>query len=136
MNSQKKKKLLNIILWVIQALLAFVFLSAGYTKTFIPVDTLTESMPWVENADLFLVRFIGISEILGGLGLMLPSILKIKPKFTIYAAVGLLIIMILAVGLHVVRGEFDLIGFSIVFAILCGIVIWGRIFKVPIHPKK
>ena len=135
MTKEKRNKILHIFLWVVQAMLAFVFISAGYTKTFQPVESLVASMPWVADAPSALVRFIGISEILGAIGLILPSLLKIQPKLTVHAAIGLLTIMVLAAALHVYRGEFDLIGFSIIFAILCGFITWGRLKKAPIYPR-
>ncbi|MCI4670535.1 MAG: DoxX family protein [Bacteroidia bacterium] len=132
---QKPSKGLNIALWIIQSLLAIMFIMAGVMKSFQPIEQLATSLPWVADASIFLVRFIGISELLGGIGLLLPSILKIQPKLTGFAAIGILIIMILAAAYHGMRGEFEAIGMNVVIGALAGFVAWGRLYKAPIKTK-
>lgn len=85
----KNNKTLNIALWVAQALLAAMFLMAGAMKSTQPIEELGKSMPWVNDFSVVFVRFIGISELLGGIGLLLPAFLRIKPFFTPLAALGL-----------------------------------------------
>ena len=82
---------------------------------------------------LALVRFIGISELLGAVGLILPALTKIKPLLTPLAALGLLTIMILAMGFHVSRGEAGTLPFNIVLGGLAAFVAWGRTSKAPIR---
>ena len=85
----KNNKTLNIALWVAQALLAAMFLMAGAMKSTQPIEELGKSMTWVNDFSAGMVRFIGISELLGGIGLLLPALLRIKPFFTPLAALGL-----------------------------------------------
>lgn len=86
---------MNIALWIIQVLLALLFLFAGAMKFIMPVEEMTKQMP-IAVSGLFL-HFIGVCEVLGGLGLILPMLLRIKPWLTPLAAVGLAIIIIGAI---------------------------------------
>ena len=88
-------------LWMVQGLLALIFLFAGGMKLILPLDELTEQMPL---PGLF-VRFIGVAEVLGAIGLILPGLLRIRPGLTPLAAAGLVIIMIGATVLTLAGGD-------------------------------
>ncbi len=105
---------------------------AGAMKMTTPILELAESMNWVNETPEWLVRFIGVSEILAGFGLILPSVLRIKPKLTVLAAIGLVIVMVLAMVDHILLGEYKMIGINVSFAILAAFVAWGRSKKVVI----
>ena len=92
---------MNYALWIVQGLLALLFLFAGGMKLVMPIEALTEQMPL---PGLF-VRFIGVAEVLGAIGLILPGLLRMRPGLTPLAAVGLVIIMIGAVVLTLAGGE-------------------------------
>jgi uncharacterized membrane protein YphA (DoxX/SURF4 family) len=77
------------VLWVIQGLLAAVFLFVGSMKLTLPAEALTASGPF----PAFFLRFIGVCEVLGALGLILPGLLRIRTELTPLAATGLVIIM-------------------------------------------
>jgi uncharacterized membrane protein len=79
----------NVLLWVIQALLALLFLFAGATKFVLPAEQLTQG-----GTSLGFIRFIGVCEILGAIGLIVPSVTRIRTSLTPLAAAGLVIIMI------------------------------------------
>ncbi len=128
-------KILNIALWVVQLLLAAMFIMAGASKLFQPISELAKTLPWVTDVPEAIIRFIGISELLGGLGLLLPSILRIKPVLTPYAAIGLTTIMLLASIFHISRGENSVIGINLVIMALSLFVAWGRMKKSLIIPK-
>ncbi len=134
-NQKRDNKAINIALWVVQVLLGLMFLMAGVMKASQPVEAMAESLPWVSSTPLGLVRFIGISELLGGLGLLLPSILRIKPFLTVWAAIGLAIVMLFAAIFHGSRGEFSAIGMNVVFMAMFAFIAWGRSKKVPIIEK-
>src|SRR5690348_8668544 len=95
----------TIGLWVAQALLAFFYAFAGFTKLFTPIPDLVPMMAWAPTLPEWLVRFIGLAEIAGALGLILPALTRILPWLTPLAAICLSIIQILAIGLHAMRGE-------------------------------
>src|SRR6185295_19495079 len=96
---------MNIALWIIQVLLALLFLFAGGTKLILPIDVM-RSMGSPNQVILpgLLIRFIGVCEVLGALGLVLPGLLRIRPGLTPLAAAGLLIIMIGAVVITISGG--------------------------------
>ena len=125
---------MNILLWLVQILLACAFGMAGVMKSTQPVDVLAANgIAWAPQLPLALVRFIGISEFLGAVGLILPALTKIKPFLTPLAALGLLTIMILAMGFHVSRGEAGALPVNMVLGGLAAFVAWGRTSKVPIR---
>jgi putative oxidoreductase len=135
MTSTNKSKALNISLWVAQVLLALMFIMAGAMKSTQPVEELAKAMSWVNDYSAGMVRFIGVSELLGGIGLLLPAILRIKPILTPLAALGLFIVMVLAFGYHVSKGEYVLLPTNLVLGAIALFIAWGRYKKVPIHPK-
>lgn len=134
MIEQKKSKALHIGLWVAQGLLAAAFGMAGFMKITMPVEELAKNgMSFVTNYGIGTVRFIGISEVLGALGLILPAALRIKPILTPLAAVGIAIIMVLATSYHVTNSE--PFAPTIILLLLASFVAWGRFKKSPIQAK-
>jgi uncharacterized membrane protein YphA (DoxX/SURF4 family) len=115
---------MNIALWIIQALLALLFLFAGGTKLIMPIEEMTKQMP-VPLSGVFL-RFIGVCEVLGGFGLVLPWLLRIRPGLTPLAAVGLVIIMIGATAITLMTGDVTMALMPFVVGILCVFVAYGR----------
>lgn len=124
---------MNIALWIIQALLALLFLFGGAMKFITPVEEMTKQMP-VALSGAF-IHFIGVCEILGGLGLILPSLLRIKPGLTPLAAACLIIIMIGAVAIAVIGGVIPAAIFPGVVGILLAFVAYGRLKLSPIAGK-
>lgn len=120
---------LNLILWIIQAILAAMFLMAGVMKA-LQYERAKATLPWVKDVSKGLVTFIGVSELLGGLGLILPLLTGILPWLTPLAAAGLALIMILALAFHAKRGESSAIIFNLVLGILAAFVAYGRWFMV------
>ena len=110
----------NALLWTLQILLAALFLFAGVTKFLIPDEQLTAGSP----LSAAFIHFIGVAEILGALGLVLPGLTKIQPRLTPLAAAGLVIIMIGATVLTFSAGIAAVFPFAI--GILCGAVAYGR----------
>lgn len=126
---------MHISLWVVQVLLAAMFILSGFMKVFMPIEKLSTMLPWATSVPAVLVKFIGVSELLGGLGLLLPSMLRIKPSLTVWAGWGLATIMLLAIPFHISRGEVSLIGMNAVFMLMALFVAWGRWKKAPILAK-
>lgn len=125
---------MHILLWVVQVLLACAFGMAGVMKSTQPVDVLVQNgIAWAGQVPLLMLRFIGISELLGAIGLILPAATKIKPWLTPLAALGLLTIMILAMAFHLSRGEAQALPMNMVLGGLAAFVAWGRTRKVPIR---
>ena len=114
-------------LWIIQGLLAALFLFAGGTKLVLPLDVLM-SMGSPNQIQLpgWFVRFIGVVEVLGALGLILPGLLRIRPGLTPLAAAGLLIIMIGATVLTLVADGVASALIPLVVGLLAAFVAYGR----------
>ena len=128
-------KTLRGVLWGAQILLALAFLSAGAMKAIQPIAVLVEKMVWPGALPEGLVRFIGVSEFLGGLGLILPAAFRIKPILTPLAGVGLATIMTFASVFHVTRGELGVLPINFVLGGLAAFVAWGRLKKAPISAR-
>lgn len=126
-----KRSTLNVALWIVQVLLAFLFVWAGGMKLVLPLEKLAGP---VALPGLF-VRFIGVAELLGGLGLILPALLRIRPGLTPLAAAGLVIIMLGAVGITLTSDP----GMALIPAVtglLAAFVAYGRWRLAPIRPKR
>ncbi len=132
---QKPARGYNIVLWIVQVLLAASFGMAGIMKMTAPISDLTAQMVWPGDMPEALVRFIGLSEFAAAVGLILPPLLRIKPMLTVWAAIGLVVIMILAAIFHIARGEMQAVPINLAFALLAGFVAWGRSKKAVIHSR-
>jgi uncharacterized membrane protein YphA (DoxX/SURF4 family) len=113
---------MNLALWIIQVLLALLFLFAGAMKLIMPIEEMTQQ---IAMPGLFL-RFIGVCEVLGGLGLVLPWLLGVRPGLTPLAAAGLVIIMIGATATTIITGQVATSILPLVVGILCLFVAYGR----------
>ena len=117
---------MNIALWIAQGLLAAMFLMAGALKTF-QVAKVREQMPWAKNRSDGFIRFVGISELLGALGLILPLVTGILPWLTVLAAVGLALIQLLAIFTeHLPKKEYNVLPVNTVLLALAVFVVIGR----------
>ena len=116
--------MVNIALWIVQVLLALLFLFAGGMKLVLPIEEMTKQMP-LPLPDLFL-RFTGIVEVLGAIGLILPWLLRIRPGLTPVAAAGLVIVMIGAMVYTLAAGDIASALMPLVVGILAAFVAYGR----------
>ncbi len=129
MTNQKPSKVLNISLWIGQVLVAVTLLWAAYVKLVDPVEKVAAMWPWAGEVSPAFLKFTGLVDLAGGLGLLLPALLNIKPRLTPIAAVGVVVLMVCASVFHVVRGEASSIGFNIVFGLIAAFIAWGRFRK-------
>ena len=123
---------MNIVLWVLQALVGAAFIAVGSMKVFRAEQAVSRGMQWVGEAPRSMVAFVGISEMLGGLGLILPALTGILPWLTPLAAACLAIVMILAAGFHFVRREHNGIPMNVVLFVLLAFIAVGRFVIVPL----
>lgn len=118
---------MNILLWIIQVLLALTFLMAGGMKLVIPFDKLMAMGPPNQLIlPVMFLKFIGVCEVLGALGLILPGLFRRQQYLTPLAATGLLIIMIGAVVVTLIGPGGTFVISPLVFALLCAFVAYGR----------
>ncbi|MCC6991583.1 MAG: DoxX family protein [Acidobacteria bacterium] len=122
-------------LWVAQVALAGLFGMAGTIKATMPIDQLSQTMPWAAEIPAALVRFIGVSELAAAIGLIVPAATRIAPVLTPLAGAGLVLVMVLASLFHVVRGEIEALPFNVVLGALAVFVAWGRLRKAPIDAR-
>ena len=109
---------MNIALWIVAGVLALAFLAAGLMKVSQPKEKLATSMGWVDDFSPGTVKFIGVMEVLGAIGLILPAATGIAPVLTPLAATGLAVTMILAAIVHGRRGEPQMIIVNAVLLVL------------------
>ena len=113
---------MNKTLWIVQGLLAALFLFAGGAKLVMSLDQMAGPVALPE----WFLRFIGVAEVLGAIGLILPGLLRIRPGLTPLAAAGLVIVMIGAAAYTLAAGEVASAPMPLVVGILCGFVAYGR----------
>lgn len=126
-DSPTKRPLVNYALWAVQALLALVFLFAGGAKLVLSAEALRGPVA----VPVLFLRFIGVCEVLGALGLILPGLLRIQTGLTPLAAGGLVIIMIGATIVNVVGGGVAPTLITLVVGLLAASVAYGRWKLVP-----
>lgn len=115
---------MNIALWVVQGLLALLFLFAGGMKLVLPIEEMTKQMPLPLPG--LLLRFTGVVEVLGAIGLILPWLLRIRPGLTPLAAAGLAIVMIGATVYTLAAGDFTAALIPLVVGLLSAFVAYSR----------
>lgn len=122
---------LRIGLWIAQVLLALAFGAAGGMKLLTPYAKMAGQMTLSEG----MVHFIGVSEVLGALGMILPAASRVAPKLTGVAGIGLATVMILAAGYHLQHGEASHLPPVFLLGALAAFVAWGRLVKAPIAAR-
>jgi hypothetical protein len=123
---------MNVVLWIVQGLLAVAYVLAGSTKAFQPMEQLGKRMKWVSSVPAGLVRFIGIAEVLGAIGLIIPIVFNVAPGLSIAAAGGLVLVQVFAIVFHLSRGEGRMLPTNVVLLLLAVLVLVGRVAIVPI----
>jgi putative oxidoreductase len=134
-SARPSGRTLHVSLWIVQVSLALMFGLAGVMKATMPLDTLAQSLPWVTDVPGALVRFIGLSEAAGALGLLVPALARVRPWLTPLAGLGLSAVMILATAFHLQRGEVSHSALTASLAGLAAFVAWGRFRRAPIEPR-
>jgi uncharacterized membrane protein YphA (DoxX/SURF4 family) len=122
--------MMDVVLWVLQVLLALFFLMAGAMKVSQPRAKLAARMAWVSDFTDGQVKLIGVLELLGAVGLLLPALTGILPWLTPLAAVGLALTMAGAALTHMRRGEYPMIAVNVV--VLAGFIAVGRFVIEPL----
>jgi uncharacterized membrane protein YphA (DoxX/SURF4 family) len=124
---------MNITLWIIQVLLALTFIFTGGIKLVMPMEEMLKQMP-IALPPAFLI-FTGIVEVLGGLGVILPWLLNVRPRLTPLAAAGLVIVMIGAVVYTFAAGDQVSALLPAVVGLLAAFVAWGRWHATPARSR-
>ena len=115
---------MDIAYWILSALLAVFYLYAGGKKVLQSQERLLPMMGWVDTVPMPLVRVIGVLEVLGAAGLILPPLTGIASWLALAAAAGLLLIQVGGIAVHVSRGESRLIGLNIGLLAAAAAAVW------------
>lgn len=135
-GTKRRSSALHIVLWLAQIVLALMFAAAGFPKATAAMSDLATKIPWTTVVPEPLVRFIGIAELFGAVGLILPAATRIRPRLTPLAAAALALVMLLALGFHATRGELvQMAPINLGLGALALFVAWGRYKKAPIEPR-
>jgi DoxX-like family len=134
-STQPASKGLSISLWIVQSLLALTFVGTGIWKLATPLPELAAKMPWMGQVSPSFLQVTALFDILGGLGVLLPSITRIKPRLVVLGALGCVALMAAAIVFHVSRGEAAKTPFNVLLVALSLFVAWGRRSKAPIEPR-
>lgn len=124
----------NKVLWALQWLLGVYFIAVGVLHLVVP-EGLPEPVSWMYDLNDTQHLLSGTAEILGGLGLILPSVTRIAPWLTPVAAVGLMIVMIAAIFFHIGRDEMANVGVNVLNILVLGYLAYGRARLAPIAPR-
>jgi uncharacterized membrane protein YphA (DoxX/SURF4 family) len=111
------------------------YIPSGTMKLTKPLAELSQQIPWTADLPEAVVRIAGTADLAAGLGLILPALTRIAPWLTVWAAIGATVLQVLAIGLHVFRGEFDVLPINMTLVALQLFVVWGRTKKAPILPR-
>ena len=124
---------MHIVIWIFQGLLAFAFFAAGMMKVVTPKPVLIEKLgDWVTKVPGEGLKVIGVLEVLGALGMILPMALAILPILTPLAAIGLALTMVGAIILHANRKEYSKLAPNFILLTLAVCVILGRLVLMPV----
>jgi uncharacterized membrane protein len=122
-----QKIIMNTALWIVQGLLAAMFGMAAIMKLTQPEGKLGKRFPWATDFSVSTVRFIGLCELLGAIGLIVPWLTGIAPILTPVAALGLCLIMVLATNIvHMKKNQYKEIAFNIILFLFAAFVAYGR----------
>jgi uncharacterized membrane protein len=113
------------LLWALQILLGLYFIAVGVMHFVVP-EGLPGPMSWMYDLSDTLHRVAGTAEILGGLGLILPGLTGIRPQLVVWAALGLVVVMVGALVWHAGRGEVASMGVNVLNAALLAFIAYGR----------
>lgn len=126
MQTKQQSKTLRVALWITQIVLALLLLSGAVMK-WLPISQLSEMMPWTGEVPEVVVRLLGVADLLGAVGLMMPGLLKWDRRWTVWAAAGVAALMVSAIVFHVARGEEEVIGLNGFMLAMAAFVAWGTV---------
>ncbi len=126
MTSPKPGKGLTIALWTVQVLLFVLFAGTGIWKLTTPVPALAAKFPWMGDVSPAFLRLTAVVDLLGGLGVLLPTLTRVRPGLTVLAALGCALFQLCAIIFHVARGEAANTPFNFLLVALSVFVFWGR----------
>lgn len=135
LNPLQPSLALRIGLWTAQTVIFLVFGAAGLTKLLTPIPQLAAMIPWAGDHSETFVRVMGLIDLAGGLGILLPTLTRIMPGLAVLAALGCATLQCSAIVFHVSRGEAAVTPLNLVLLGLSLFVLWGRSRKAPVQSR-
>jgi putative oxidoreductase len=123
---------MNILLWVLQVLLALAFAAHGVMMLFPPPEIAAQMDA---NLPRWFSLFIGVAEVAAAIGLILPGLTRVMPFLVTWAAGGIMIIMVSATGYHAMRGEYSSSAITFILLLMATFLVYGRQRLRPIRPR-
>ncbi|MGH3586546.1 MAG: DoxX family protein [Pseudonocardia sp.] len=126
----------KIGLWTVQVLLSATFVGTALWKVLTPTPQLAAMIPWAGEVPAPFLHLTALLDLLGGLGVLLPTLTRIRPGLTVLAALGLAALQVGAIVFHLSRGEAGDTPFNVLLVALALVVAWGRRaeFSMPSRP--
>jgi len=134
-HPQSQSRSLILGLWAAQVFIAIAFCLGGTMKLAMPIPQLAGMWPWAGDIPSSLVRLMGMIDLLGGIGILLPSLTRIKPGLTILAAAGCIALQLCAIIFHSSRTEFSALPVNFVLIAGSIFILWGRWKKIPVNER-
>ena len=119
-------RVLNVGLWLIQFLLFATFAWAAWMKIMVPISDLAAMWPWAGELPRPVVRGLGVVDLMGGVGVLVPMATRIKPWLTVLAAIGCVALQVCALIFHASRGEIAALPVNVLFLVMASFITWGR----------
>ena len=124
---------MNVVLWILQVLLAAAFFAHGWLVLAPPPDI---AQQMVASLPRWFWVFLGVAEILAAIGLTLPGLTRIQPWLVTWAAVGIMIVMVSATVFHIARGEISSAIITLVLLAMATFVAYARARILPIRTRQ
>jgi hypothetical protein len=121
---------LHLLLWLAQWFIALAFVAGAWLKLTTPIMELAALWPWTGDLPASLVRLLGMIDLAGGLGVVLPALLRMRPQWTVTAAIGCAALQLCAMAFHATRGELAALPVNLVLLGVAAFIVWGRATRV------
>jgi uncharacterized membrane protein YphA (DoxX/SURF4 family) len=131
----RPSRALPATLWAIQALLGLVFIGGAFWKLLTPLPALAGMIPWAGEVPAAFLYATAVIDLCGGIGILLPSLTRIKPGLAVLAALGCAALQVCAIVFHFSRGEAANTPFNFLLVALSLFVFWGRCYRAPLPPR-
>ena len=126
---------LHVGLWIVQALLAVIFVGTAFWKVLTPIPDLAAMIPWAGDVSPGFLYATAVLDLCGGIGVLVPALTRIRPGLTVLAAAGCALLQVAAIAFHLSRGEGANTPFNVLLVALSLFVAWGRRSRAPIPPR-
>lgn len=134
-SGAQPSKALQTSLWLVQVLMCITFAGTGLWKLLTPLSTLASTIPWAGQVPEAFLQLTAVFDLLGGIGILLPSITRIKPALAWLAALGCALLQVGAIIFHLSRGEAANTPFNVLLVVLSLFVAWGRRSGAPVEAR-